>query len=319
MSSSDLKVLRPLLVRVGVLLIPVYALVITVFLVDPFDFFGVSQLVPVGVKSHYVLLDEVLWKTIQFRRHPVDNILLGDSRMGLLDPRVAERVGSPSYFNYAYAGGTLPEAIDTFWLAARTTRLKSVIWGLNFNVYNETQSKINRFDNTREILRFPVKYFFNPTMMRLGYYSLEEQVFGVRTPLGKPDLDRKAFWADRLGPGAQEYYARYTYPVRLAQDLREIAKYCKDNNINLTFVAFPTHVDFQNKIHEYHLDHQYESYQSDLKALGTVMDFDYPNALTKDETNFNDPTHLTAEAEDRVAQEIFGAPRTFAHIYRPGS
>src|SRR5271166_4620189 len=113
-----------------------YALLI--YLIDPFNFLGGPSIVSNQVKMRTAYpLNYCLWKMPAFARHPLPQLLLGDSRMDALrSERVKELTGA-DYFNLAYGGATLREIIGSFWFASRHTNLSRVYIGLDFNLYTD--------------------------------------------------------------------------------------------------------------------------------------------------------------------------------------
>jgi hypothetical protein len=71
-------------------------------------------------------------------------------------------------------------------------------------------------------------------------------------------------------------------------------------------VIFPTHTDFQARFAAFGLEAEKQRMVTDLAAIAPVWDFDYPNPLTIEAGNFADPLHLTMQAVDQVADEIWG-------------
>jgi len=60
---------------------------------DPFDYFGISHLVPDEFKlATAARLDPCFWKMSQFNAAPVPNILLGDSRMAALRSETIKQI-----------------------------------------------------------------------------------------------------------------------------------------------------------------------------------------------------------------------------------
>src|SRR5262245_64199418 len=134
--------MRRLALKLALLALPFAVLALTVWLVDPYCYFGDC---PSEERRGW---DEIasrvsppLWKLTSFRRNPAPNILLGDSRMALLDPVQVASIARRPFANLAYGGGSLKEAIATFWLADRLVALRSVTVGVNLDLYNEANAK----------------------------------------------------------------------------------------------------------------------------------------------------------------------------------
>lgn len=83
---------------------------------------------------------------------------------------------------------------------------------------------------------------------------------------------------------------------------QEIGAWAKSEDKNLIFVIPPTITNLQNTIQENGLGKLNHQLRVKLAELGTVVDLDYPNALTNDASRFNDAYHF----DSKVARQIVG-------------
>src|SRR5436190_1512565 len=141
-------------VRSAIFTAPLLFYALTVLIVDPYNFFNFSHLVPDSVKKPISNLDYPLWKMPDYRRNPRRNVLLGDSRMNGIAIEEIRKFTGEEYYNFAYGGGTLKEMIRTFWFADSLTNLHVVYMGMNFNLYNALE-KNDRTQDYRNIVRNP--------------------------------------------------------------------------------------------------------------------------------------------------------------------
>ncbi len=264
--------------------------------VDPFNYFGVSPLIDeankraTASKLHYTL-----WKTIDFLRDPRPNLILGDSRMGQIQVPSVEKVTGDRYFNFSYGGGTIPELIDTFYFATRHVKVERVYIGASFINFNAFQNR-NRFRESQSILDNPLLYLINRIVLRATYHAVLAQWKGETIDVERPNEDRDAFWNHQLGTAIVSHYGRFKYSQEYLESLRELARYCKANGIELTILIPPTHVELQAKIAEFGLTRDADQFNRDMHSLGRVVDMDFDNAFTRNRENFLDPFH-TANSE----------------------
>ena len=135
--------------------------------------------------------------------------------------------------------------------------------------------------------------------------SVYSQLTNEDLKIGVPTASREQFWQDELEI-MRLYYRKYVYPKKYKQELQKIADYCRQNNIELNFIIFPSHTDDQNLIKEANLENENQQMRLDLQAFGTVYDFNTENNLTTDKANFNDPVHLHLIAKQELIREIWG-------------
>jgi len=119
-------------------------------------------------------------------------------------------------------------------------------------------------------------------------------------------MTREEFWRQQLGPYTAATYANYLYPNNYKKDLKAIADFCRNNGIRLAFIIFPTHVELQRRILDFHLEEVNARFRQDLASMATTYDYDYVNEITLPKKNFRDPYHFTDEVRTIVIREIWG-------------
>jgi hypothetical protein len=297
--------------RAALLGLPFLLLGVFVAAVDPFDYFGVTRFVGDGPKMMTALrLHYPLWKIHQFERIPADRILLGDSRMNAFTPATIQALTGDSYFNFAYAGGTLTEAVETYWLAAKVVHLKAVYLEaglINFNAYQS----LNRIPDVSRMDANPLLYLTDRVVLRSAVLAAYASWTGNPVKIEAPSLDRDAFWRFQIDESMPQLLHRYAYPDSVAKQLRDIAADCKRNGTRFVVVIPPTHVDAQTKIASLGLSADNERFKEFARSLGEVFDFDWANDFTSDRANFSDPLHV--RESDSLIREIWSADHAHAH------
>ena len=130
----------------------------------------------------------------------------------------------------------------------------------------------------------PTLYFINRTVLQATAFSIYSAALNTDLKIGVPEMSREAFWNSVIyGPQTTRMFKNYLYPVKYRTQLLEVAQYARQHGIQLTFVIFPTHTDFQARfLDAFGMQPQKQRLCRDLAAIATVFDFDYPNALTSD-------------------------------------
>jgi hypothetical protein len=311
-SSEPFFPMTRFLARLLIFSIPIAVYCGFVALIDPFDYLRVSSVISPTVKASTArALNECFWKMNQYDHHPVSSILLGDSRMDAMPTGNITRVANREYFNFAFGGGTLNELIDAFWFSTGRTRLRDVYIGLNLNVYNDYNytARTATYDS---IGKNPALYFVNRTVLQAALYETYSQITATDLKIGVPQMSREEFWRQQIGPLTSAYYTNFVYPVKYHKELERIAAYCRQNHVNLGFIIFPTHVELQARIRDFHLEHANAQFRDDLAALGPTYDFDYPNGLTELKDNFRDPYHYGPALADIIIGEVWQGRSDFS-------
>ena len=308
------------MLRILLFSIPFILYGLLVVAVDPFNYFGTRNLISTDLKEDISLkINYAMWKMLRYRRDPVPNLLLGDSRMMSLDARLVSETSGRPYANMAYGGGSLREAIDTFWFATEHCRLETVFFGLNINTFNAGNTK-DRVSEVLAALDNPLLYFTNNNVLIAGQKLIRAAITGRKPAIGVPNMDREAFWDYQLNQITKVYLSHYRYPQAYLEELREISEYCRAQGIDLNFLLFPNHVDLQRKVDEFDLTGESARMRDDLGRLGRVLDFAFDNPMTSTRENYLDPYHFNAETMARIVDavwreqtpsvKVFGAPTT---------
>ena len=292
-------------IMVGLPLFLVMLTAIINFIIDPYNVNSLCELKfekeIVSYRANYRL-----YKMQAYKNAPCANIYLGDSRMDGLSLKAVEQVSGEKWFNFAYAGGTAYEVVDSFWYAVGKQALKKVVIGINFNLYNGnnhynlTQEAISTIDN-------PVRYYVSYNTLRVSLANILYKYLGNNLYDETPNMDKEAFWQLQLGKNTEYFYCRYHHPDDLQFEFSKISNYCHENNIELVFVFPPTHSDLQHKVADFGLTEEYNRYKTEIKDLGwPVYDFDIVSDFTMDRNLYYDPYHAGDEVKNTVINTVWG-------------
>jgi len=291
--------------RLGALVLPFLLLGLSIYWTDPFCLLR-SPFIAREVKEKSAFpLNTCLAKLIEFEQHPGANILLGDSRMGLIHPSEIERVSGKKFIDMSYGGASLNELVDTFWTANKAVALKSVYMGIGFSLYNDYHFT-NRTEPAMAIIETPLLYFTNRTVLKGAWYTAQLRYSGVDPGLGQPLISPDELWKEELQDDSN-WAERYLKPVRYRARLEEISQYCRQHRIDLRFIIFPGHADLQAIPSRFGLDDQYFQFKRDLASFGPLYDYDVPNELTANRENYKDPVHFRDPVAKRIVRDIWGA------------
>ena len=94
----------------------------------------------------------------------------------------------------------------------------------------------------------------------------------------------------------------FEFSEKLWKYIEEISIWCRQNNIELILITPPTIVELQNRANDYELGKLNHILHLRLAELGTFVDFDYVNQLTKQPKHFTDAYHFNSD----IAKEIIG-------------
>ncbi len=294
---------------------PFILYLIIAVLIDPYNIIYKNNnptLIELKSKISYKL-NYPLFKLQEYSENPTDIVLLGDSRTNKLNKLTFEKITGMKVTNLSYGGGTLPEIIDTFWYITKTHPIKEVYIGINFNLYNDYNNN-NRVPKAIELKESPFSYLFSSYCSKSLFLILKSIITNKEINIEKPHLSKNEFWRYQLEISAPAFYSNYKYPYLYHKSLIDISRYCKEKKIKLVFFIPPTHINLQQRVTDFNLDEEKKLFKVDLTNLGITYDFEYPNEITRNKSNFSDPFHFNDSISDIIIKEILENNIKYARV-----
>jgi hypothetical protein len=270
------------------------------YVIDPY---GLNNIFDFNLEKEKIvsLMDRRLNKISKFIKNPKEIIILGDSRG---DSLRSDFFYSKNINNMSYGGGTIFEAIDTFWFIVSKYHIKCAVFVIPFNLFDDNNS-MNLVTQALSTIRNMTSYYFNFNTMKATIFILVNYIFNNNMMSEKPEVNKDIFWKQQLSNEVTgRFYAFRKKPINIIKKMEEIKKYCSNNNIKLIFISPPTHVDLQNKINQYNLNKEYILYKEYLKSTGILLDYDVANDITQNSENFNDPYHFSEGIARAIAKDV---------------
>jgi hypothetical protein len=307
--------MKKFLLRILLFFAPFYAIACVVVILDPYNYFFSKNFISDEVKFRVINRSpesmprgNTLWKMLAFRKHPVPNILIGDSRAYDLKVEKIKHLTQTDYFNFGVPGGNYNSIIETFWYVNRIIRPERVYLQVGFHNYS-AGSNYNLMSDAEKVCRRPYLFFTR-------FYFFEEAVLDLYFSFKKPEPPKAErynadSWNSVLVNQGKNALETMNYPLNYYNELKKIADYCRENNIELNFIIFPDQQDFHDLITQFSRMEMYRRYKADIHSLGNVYDFDeFGSALSKDRSNYRDIFHLQHILIDTyITENIWGKNR----------
>lgn len=285
--------MKRLFVKIFALLIPVIIYLVFVLAVDPFNYFGISNFIPLETKRVVAYIENpALFNLIEYSHHPCENITISDSRFADKDLSLVESQTGLKFAELYIFDGMIKDMISGFWFANSRTKLKSVYLSINFNNFFITQRN-DLVKSAETIINDPLMYAANLNILKSAFKCLKYDSNSLKDTIYKiPRTDFESNWTRFLSVTEMRYYKNYSYPQEYLKDLKEIKSYCDKHSINLCFIIPPTNVDMQELVDKNDLKSQKEMFVRNLAKISAVYDMDFPNTLTYNQELFYDPVHI---------------------------
>jgi hypothetical protein len=279
--------------------------------VDPFAYFDGPTPISRDLKVKNLYHDgatmpfyNMLWKIIEYRRHPVENIIIVFDT-GL----VADLTGRPLY-NFGVPGGNFPSMFSIFWYADSLTTLRTVYLQVSFRNYSAGVNW-DIYTGPRIAAGSSLYYLTNRSVLGAAWLNLRSRFFGkyMRYDDLPPD-----HWANVLRKDEQ-IYTHFSEAPQYLEELQRVAVHCRKRGIRLVLIDIPTYDDVHLLINRLGMASELERYREHMKAVGTYYDMQGPSALTRRRADFQDPLHPHRDVLERMIHEIWEGPLVNGTVY----
>lgn len=311
--------MQKLLKKTTIFLIPFLIVFLLFFLLEPFDYFG--------LKHNATYLSKPLSAMREVRNEQPANIILGDSRMANLNVAYIEELTGEDWTMLGFGGASLGECIELFWYATEHTALERCVFGINFYSSGGEQGvgRIPLVQGQADNLFTFVSNFNNwLEVVNAAKYRTKNLLAGL---LDKPAWleypeDPTTFdlvpVSDEMGETYHKYLEDYAAVLRnqlgdswfvapeTLQKLYEVADYCDEHGVELTFV-FPPMSDsvYDLVLAPMGIEADVEALKQALLDRAPVYDLQFRNAFSADDANFHDGFHLAGPQKKLLAELIF--------------
>ena len=165
--------MKRLSIKILFLSLPIIVYLILIFIVDPFNYFGVSNFISYDSKKSVTNIENPsLFNLIEFNRHPTENITISDSRFAGKDlPLLETKTGLKFSEMYIY-DGMIKDLISAFWFTNSKVKLRNVYIAINFNNFFTTQRN-DLVKSSETIINDPLLYVANLNVLKASIRCLK--------------------------------------------------------------------------------------------------------------------------------------------------
>ncbi len=311
---------RWLMITLTIILLPLLMVGGLNFFIDPLWNFGHAH----RFNKIQMSFDERQQKTngVHFGNNNYDTLILGSSRTTYMNQY--DLVGYRAY-NYALSIMLMEEYNDYVEYA----KLKNghdfdyIVIGLDFFVSNKNLKLENEFrppsyyiDKSNEFA-YRYKTLLSRDVLQYSLKNFEASQRGipqtfaydrrnVKTLNKTNESEKEARINTNLDRYKNLIYANYEY-----RDVKQILSSMKAENPNTKFIVFTTPVaqPLWDLMVDQGLLPYYEQWLRDsVEVFGQVYNFNYPNSITNDLSNYYDASHVYPEIETIIAHKITAYP-----------
>ncbi|GAP43466.1 hypothetical protein TBC1_111619 [Lentimicrobium saccharophilum] len=278
--------------------VPLFIYAAIIIVVDPYNFLNFSSVISDEDKFRVIQrTDEssprgnILWKTLEFKRKPVKNLIIGDSQGRDINTELIGELTGEEYYNFCFPGASFNTMFETFWFAVKYVKPEKVYFQVAFMNYN-THREYDLFHFAQDYFDRPWEYFTTKEIFIDSFMNLVWVI--TRNPkvinrsyefLNQQELQHLAQFRLDL------FFKKYEYPQNYNREFKKIKAYCEAHGIDLEFIILPVYKAVDEHLRSVGLFDQKLRFKADMQSLGTTYDLDRLSEIKSERSNFIDYFH----------------------------
>lgn len=294
--------------------IPLWLVVLFVWIVDPVNYFGQNDIISQARKES-IFADSIsdmmtfgAKKKVVVSQTDATCLLIGDSRCVPIDVAYWCEKTQQKAFNFALAGCYVKSATPSFFYAIdhMQNQVHTVYWGHNFWGLSDRE----RFSDIDEISSSPLKYVTSPltwTLIKEILYTKNQQKFVKKEPQSKQTLDTpKEGWDEIISRKRDQVTTEHIQVNPIIYELIDsVSHYCERHDMRLIHVYPPEYKDLIAIIQSDSITNA--EYQKFLNHLSQYEFYNFNQGhWIESSSDFVDPMHPKSYVYNNIIDSIFG-------------
>ena len=292
--------------------IPLFLYILFILIVDPYNFINIFHVIPAKEKFRVIQrTDEssprgnLLWKTIEYKRNPLPNIIVGDSQGKDINVELVDSITGEQYYNLCVPGSSFETMFNMFWFAAHYNKLNKVYFQVAFMNYNANR-EYDLFHFATDYFEKPYEYFttreiFFDAIANVAWAVSRNPAILERSYEYLPPKDMENLAQKRL----DMFFGKYIYPEKYRAEFNKIVEYCKENDIQLCFVVLPVYKGVDQYLQKKGMVADRLKFLKDINSYGYTINLDKLSYLKEDRNNFIDYFHPSQQVIDTLTHIIW--------------
>lgn len=319
-------------IRIWISMIIVISLLVGLFnyVIDPLGFNKKISINNINIVKEDNTLFTIKYKMPLLRKGGWDNLMLGTSRIGLMDTNVTNKYLGGKTFTMSLPGSAMPLQLDSFLYAIKFNNVKNIIYGLDFMTFNKNLKFNDDYVQFKDELQSFGKFYtydiyFNMKTLKksidtvLNNSSNNPKLYALYSETGMrhfPNYEQQLKNGDfdiqnSINKHLQYYfrknhglYPTYEHSSEYMRMFKKIVNYCHENDINLYVYIPPMYFEHFYAIREAGLRSQFETFKRELVKITDFIDFTGMNSITTNKNNYWDSSHLRTEHTEMVMAKV---------------
>lgn len=300
------------------------------FLIDPYGIFGHSNFIS-KIKNHTASYR--MSKVYYIKREKPKTILIGTSRIGVINPKIVEKFTHTKVYNLSLPASSIEEQYEYILFNINRIKVTNIIWGIDFFSFNPESRLPTSFSNDRLNKNFYIGDYkdtlFTVDAFLASIKTLKDNLSHKKNRVnlyngqnyflehkinykiyGSSFIDKKIKEGLKGYKTTKELFGSKLFKKPKSIDkkfvyIKKIVSLCHKSNIKLTIYVSPIYVKTLQLIYSLNLWNTYKHFQIGLAQIHPFWDFSENLKLISDKNNFWDNSHLREKAADKIIEAIF--------------
>ena len=306
------------------------------YIVDPYGFNNFINIDKFNSKKYSNTAITTRFKTKILQNRDFDAIMLGTSRIGVMNPIVVNKYLNSNTFNLEYPGSNTVIQNKLFKYANYFNNIKYLVYGIDFMSFNENRIIKNDFiefydlenevDNFEKTSNYDL-YFNIETFVKSGKLVIKnilnkqklEPIYlyenGMRdyrnfiednkNGILKLDEEIDRSISSYFSNKSTSIYKNYKFSYEYLDYFKDTIEFCRKNNIKVFVYIPPMFSKHFDAIYAGGYFDEFELFKKELVKLTDFIDFTGHNSITTNKNNYWDSSHLRVETTEFLMAKIF--------------
>ncbi len=263
-----------------------------------------------------------------------DTLMLGTSRIGVMNPEVVSHYTKGKTFNLEAPASITEIHYKLFMYALKYNNIKNLVYGIDFMAFNRSRTLKktypqfnqlnNRIINKEKVSNYDL--YFNLDTTESSFTVLYKNLMnkeivtdrylnnGMRVFYPYIDRVKKGTYSfdKRLHYSFHEYYNRvngiykdYKFSKEYLYYFSKIIEECKARNIKVWVYIPPMYSSFFDSISAVGYFDEFEKFKRELVKVTNYIDFTGHNTITNNKDNYWDGSHLRVKITSQIMARVF--------------
>lgn len=301
------------------------------YICDPYGIFG-NNWAGNNIRNHTA--SDRMSKVYYAKRSIPHTVLIGTSRMGVINPKDVEYYTKDKVYNLAMSGAPIYEQAMYAQFAIEILHAKQIIWGIDFFSFNPESTQHFSFSKERLNENIYLKDYqyalLSLDAFIASFQTFSDSLFTHKKPkiLLETGFDTYVeskiqfslhgmnFIDSKIKKGLQGYASTkelfnseiFKKPVFIDKNfiyIQNILELAKQHNVKIIFYISPTYYEHINLIYSLGLGDTYEFFKLKLSELTSYWDFNTLNSITTNKNHYWDNSHMREEIGTLLIKKMF--------------